>query len=92
MRAGYGRAGAGSSSEIVLTIDLHTHLLPESWPDLASRYGYGGWVALEHHAPCRARMLVDGTGFREIGGRSRVTPVLLAPDAGPGAIDRVLSP
>ena len=67
MRAGDGRAGAGSSSEIVLTIDLHTHLLPESWPDLASRYGYGGWVALEHHAPCRARMLVDGTEFREIG-------------------------
>jgi aminocarboxymuconate-semialdehyde decarboxylase len=51
----------------VLTIDLHTHLLPASWPDLASRYGYGGWVALEHHAPCRARMMVDGTMFREIG-------------------------
>jgi aminocarboxymuconate-semialdehyde decarboxylase len=50
----------------VLTIDLHTHILPESWPDLASRYGYGGWVALEHHAPCRARMVVDGTIFREI--------------------------
>ncbi|NOT08469.1 MAG: amidohydrolase [Gemmatimonadales bacterium] len=50
-----------------MTVDLHTHILPKSWPDLASRYGYGGWVALEHHAPCKARMVVDGTVFREIG-------------------------
>ncbi len=51
----------------MLTIDIHTHILPESWPDLASRYGYGGWVSLEPHVPCRARMLVDGKFFREIG-------------------------
>jgi len=50
----------------VLRVDLHTHILPERWPDLAARYGYGGWVSLEHHAPCRARMLIDGTLFREI--------------------------
>ncbi len=51
----------------MLRVDLHTHILPESWPDLASRYGYGGWVSLDHHAPCRARMMIDGTLFREIG-------------------------
>lgn len=47
-------------------IDLHTHILPERWPDLEDRYGYGGWVHLEHHKPCCARMLIDGKAFREI--------------------------
>ena len=54
----------------MLTIDCHTHVLPESWPDLEERYGYGGFVQLE---PCgtpearRARMVRDGKVFREIG-------------------------
>ena len=48
------------------TIDLHTHMLPEHWPDLRERYGYGGWVSLQHCANCRARMMIDGTLFREI--------------------------
>jgi aminocarboxymuconate-semialdehyde decarboxylase len=47
-------------------IDLHTHILPERWPDLHDRYGYGEWIRLEHHKPCCARMLRGEKFFREI--------------------------
>lgn len=49
-----------------LTIDIHTHILPEKWPDLREKYGYGGFVRLEHHKPCCARMMIDDRFFREI--------------------------
>jgi aminocarboxymuconate-semialdehyde decarboxylase len=47
-------------------IDIHTHVLPENWPDLKDRYGYGGWVQLEHTGPGCARMVQEGKNFREI--------------------------
>ncbi|HEY1859678.1 MAG TPA: amidohydrolase family protein [Gemmataceae bacterium] len=50
----------------MLKIDLHTHILPKSWPDLSKRYGYEGFVQLEHHGPGCARMVRDGQVFREI--------------------------
>lgn len=50
----------------MLTIDIHTHILPDNWPDLKERYGYGGFVQLEQHGPGCARMLIDGKLFREI--------------------------
>ncbi|RDX35290.1 amidohydrolase [Kangiella sp. HD9-110m-PIT-SAG06] len=49
-----------------LKIDIHTHILPENWPDLKERYGYGGFVQLDHHKCGCARMMVDGKFFREI--------------------------
>lgn len=49
-----------------LKIDVHTHVLPPAWPDLAARYGYGGWVQLADHGPGCARMLRDGKLFREV--------------------------
>lgn len=49
-----------------LTIDIHTHILPEKMPDWASKFGYGGFVKLEHHKPCCANMMIDGKFFREI--------------------------
>ena len=50
----------------VLKIDLHTHILPENLPDLTERYGTPGFIQLDHHAPGCARMILDGTLFREI--------------------------
>jgi aminocarboxymuconate-semialdehyde decarboxylase len=50
----------------MLKIDIHTHILPKNWPDLRKRYGYGGFVQLEHHGPGCARMMIDGKEFRQI--------------------------
>jgi aminocarboxymuconate-semialdehyde decarboxylase len=49
-----------------LKIDVHTHVLPPSWPDLSERYGYGGFVQLEPEGPGRARMMRDGECFRVV--------------------------
>ncbi len=51
----------------MLKIDVHTHILPKEIPDWRGRFGYGGFIKLEHHKPCCARMLKDdGKFFREI--------------------------
>ena len=47
-------------------VDIHTHILPEKWPDLRERYGYGGFIRLEHYKPCCARMMLDNKFFREV--------------------------
>ncbi|MEY2499055.1 MAG: aminocarboxymuconate-semialdehyde decarboxylase [Verrucomicrobiota bacterium] len=49
-----------------MKIDLHTHILPREWPDLDAKYGYGGFVRLEHYQPCCARMMIGARVFREI--------------------------
>jgi aminocarboxymuconate-semialdehyde decarboxylase len=47
-------------------IDLHTHILPRDWPDLDAKYGYSGFVRLDHYKPCCARMMIGDHVFREI--------------------------
>jgi aminocarboxymuconate-semialdehyde decarboxylase len=49
-----------------MKIDLHTHILPRDWPDLDKKYGYRGFVRLEHYSPCSARMMIGDRVFREI--------------------------
>jgi aminocarboxymuconate-semialdehyde decarboxylase len=49
-----------------MKIDLHTHILPREWPDLDAKYGYGGFVRLDHYKPCCARMMIGDRVFREI--------------------------
>jgi aminocarboxymuconate-semialdehyde decarboxylase len=55
----------------ILTIDIHTHILPEVIPDFAKKFGYGGFVSLEKKihkldGSCCAKMMIDGKFFREI--------------------------
>ncbi|HEY1583428.1 MAG TPA: amidohydrolase family protein [Chthoniobacterales bacterium] len=49
-----------------MKIDLHTHILPREWPDLDAKYGYSGFVRMEHYRPCCARMMVGDRFFREV--------------------------
>ena len=49
-----------------MKIDLHTHILPHDWPDLDARYGYPGFIRLDHYKPCCARMMKGDVVFREI--------------------------
>jgi len=49
-----------------LKIDVHTHILPKHWPNLKEKYGYGGFVSLDHHEQGKAKMMVDGKLFRVI--------------------------
>ncbi len=50
-----------------MKIDSHAHILPKTWPDLKSKYGYGGFIYMDHHKPDAARMMRDdGKFFREV--------------------------
>lgn len=50
-----------------MKIDIHCHILPRDWPNLRERYGYGGFIHLDHEG-CTgcARMMRDGEFFREV--------------------------
>lgn len=51
----------------MLKIDIHTHILPKDIPNWKDKFGYGGFITLEHHKPCCAKMMKDdGHFFREI--------------------------
>jgi aminocarboxymuconate-semialdehyde decarboxylase len=50
----------------IFSIDIHTHILPENIPNWKEKFGYGGFIHLEHHKPCCARMMMDDKFFREI--------------------------
>ncbi|MBK9214100.1 MAG: amidohydrolase [Chloracidobacterium sp.] len=51
----------------MLKIDVHTHILPRDIPRWKDRFGYGGFIWLDHYKPCCARMMRDdGVSFRDI--------------------------
>ena len=50
----------------MLKIDIHTHIIPEHMPNWSKKFGYGGFISLDHHKPCCARMMIGDKFFREI--------------------------
>lgn len=52
---------------MMLKIDIHTHILPKDIPRWKDKFGYGGFIRLDHYQPCCARMLRDdGVAFRDV--------------------------
>ena len=50
-----------------MKIDIHAHILPKTWPDLQERYGYGGFIRLDHDCPgCSAKMMKGDQFFRKV--------------------------
>jgi aminocarboxymuconate-semialdehyde decarboxylase len=50
-----------------MKIDIHTHILPKTLPRWKDKFGYGGFIELDHHGAGCARMLRDdGKFFREV--------------------------
>ncbi|MFZ3215975.1 MAG: tryptophan 2,3-dioxygenase family protein [Candidatus Acidiferrales bacterium] len=46
--------------------DIHTHFFPESWPDLAARFGTPDWPRIEHTEPGKAAIMIGDRVFRRI--------------------------
>ncbi len=51
----------------MIKIDMHTHIMPKNPPKWSEKFGYGGFIHLDHHRPGFARMMQDSKFFREIG-------------------------
>lgn len=49
-----------------LSIDIHTHIMPEQMPRWSQKFGYGGFIHLDHHKAGCARMMKDDKFFREV--------------------------
>ena len=50
------------------SIDIHTHIIPKNIPDFKSKFGYGGFIKLEHLAGGREADMKrdDGIFFRRV--------------------------
>ena len=50
----------------MLTIDIHAHFFPESWPDLAARFGTPDWPWLKHLGDGEGMVMLGSREFRRI--------------------------
>ena len=49
-----------------MVVDIHTHILPKNIPDLEKKFGYGGWISLDHNPDGTANMNKNGKYFRVV--------------------------
>ena len=50
----------------MLKIDMHTHIIPKNLPNWEMKFGYEGFITLDHHKQGWARMMQGEKFFREI--------------------------
>lgn len=50
----------------MLKIDMHTHIMPKNIPNFAEKFGYGGFITLDHFKAGSAKMMMGDRFFREI--------------------------
>ena len=47
-------------------IDIHSHFLPETWPDLAERFGTPDWPSMRHTEAGKAMLMMGDKEFRPV--------------------------
>jgi len=50
----------------VKVIDIHSHFLPRTWPDLASRFGTSDWPWMKHLGRGKAMLMLGDREFRPV--------------------------
>jgi aminocarboxymuconate-semialdehyde decarboxylase len=51
---------------MTVAVDVHNHFLPESWPDLAERFGEPNWPRMKHLGCGKAMLMVGDEPFRPV--------------------------
>jgi aminocarboxymuconate-semialdehyde decarboxylase len=60
------KKGMYSLSKSNFRVDFHTHIIPEDFPDLASKYGDDRWPSLKKTCDCGAEIFIQGKSFRKL--------------------------
>ncbi|HTD11818.1 MAG TPA: amidohydrolase family protein [Steroidobacteraceae bacterium] len=47
-------------------VDIHSHFLPRTWPDLAARFGGADWPWMKHSGEGKAMLMVGDVEFRPV--------------------------
>ncbi len=47
-------------------IDIHTHIMPPKWDDLAARFGISGWPWVKERSTCAACIMLGEREFRDV--------------------------
>ncbi|MEB3205233.1 MAG: amidohydrolase family protein [Candidatus Sericytochromatia bacterium] len=61
-----------------MIVDVHTHVLPRTWPDMADRWGAGPWPSLVHGAMGCTKLMVGDRPLRDVDARLWDMPTRLA--------------